>query len=259
MKIDKVIFSCDGSYFLFWEHVSEIVKKVLGMEPVLFFITEKEESDFYRDEFGIVKKVKMLDFVSPSLLSQNYRFYGTKYFQDEVCLISDIDMILFNKSWLETHLNNIPDNDLVILNSDAYTYGESNSPLRYPACYTVAKGNVFNKIINTDRSIEDFMQEIVSLNAGWDSDEIYFTDKVINGNHGVHHHPIKRGYSSFYYAPGRMEKYMFTDEESTRVGKLSLQGKINYDTFIDCHCWKYNMDLVNKIKKELLEYYKPKN
>ena len=60
MKIDKVIFaSNDSSYLKFWKLNSEITLKKLGITPVLFHITD-EESDFYKDEFGLVKKVKQL-------------------------------------------------------------------------------------------------------------------------------------------------------------------------------------------------------
>ena len=40
MKIDKVIFAADDSYFLdFWPIQTKICKEVLGIEPVLFHIT----------------------------------------------------------------------------------------------------------------------------------------------------------------------------------------------------------------------------
>jgi hypothetical protein len=259
MKIDKVIFSCDDSYLMFWEHTSEVIKKVLNIEPVLFFINEEEETDFYQDKFGTIKKIKKVDFIDSSLLSQIYRFYGTKFFQNEVCMISDVDMFLFNKYWVNDHLNEKNEDDLVIMNSDAYDpkrIETLNHYPRYPACYSVGKGSTFNKILNTDRSIEDYTSEVSSLNAGWDSDEIYFTNKLIYGDHNVNYHLIKRGYSSYYYVPGRIEKYMFNPEESQQVGKLNLNGTINFDTFIDCHAWRWNMDLVKKIKSEILEFYK---
>jgi hypothetical protein len=259
MNVDKIIFSCDGSYFLFWEYVSEISKKILKVEPILFYINEEEETDFYPDKFGMIKKIKTLNFVNSTLLSQIYRFYGTRYFQDEVCLISDIDMFLFNKDWLSKNLKDVHEDDLVILNSDAYdsTRAEnSNKTIRYPACYSVGKGKTFDKIINTKRSIEEYAEEISSLNAGWDSDEIFFSKKLVEGSHNVKYHLVKRGYSSYYYAPGRLEKYMFTGEEELRIGKLNLNGTVNFDSFIDCHAWKWNMELVSKLKNEMLEYYK---
>ena len=57
MKIDKIIFSSDDSHYLdFWKINSEITLKKLGITPVLFHITD-EDSDFFEDEFGLVKKI----------------------------------------------------------------------------------------------------------------------------------------------------------------------------------------------------------
>ena len=49
MKIDKIIFASDDSHFLdFWEIQSKVCKEILGIQPVLFHITDSE-SDFYDD------------------------------------------------------------------------------------------------------------------------------------------------------------------------------------------------------------------
>ena len=58
MKIDKVIFGVDDNplYQNFWPIQSKIIKKLLNAQPVLFHITN-EDSDFYDDGNGIVKKI----------------------------------------------------------------------------------------------------------------------------------------------------------------------------------------------------------
>lgn len=263
MKIDKIIFSCDGAYYPFWEPISEVVSKVLKVKPVLFFINDHEETDFYESNYGLVKKIKTIDGISSALLGQIYRLYGTKFFQNEVCLISDIDMILFNNKWLENHLTPIINEDsLVLLNSDAYDSSRPeclNSKTRFPMCYLVGKGKIFNKIVNLDRSFEDFAKEIHSINAGFDSDEIFFSSKFIEHKDEIEYHLIKRGYSSTYFAPGRIEKHMFynTDikDQITLMYKLNIMGKINYDSFIDCHIPRGYSSILEKIKNEILEYY----
>lgn len=265
MKVDKVIFSGDNAYYYLWEPISEVISKVLKIKPVLFFVTENEETDFYEDKFGIVKKIKNPTGFNSGFMGQIYRMYGTKYFQDEVCLISDLDMLLFNRKWLESSLENVDNDHLAILNSDAYDTNRAEcvgNRVRYPMCYLVGKGKLFNKILNTDRTIEEFAGEIFDTKAGWDSDEIYFTDKLLKTDHGVPYDLIKRGYSSYYYAPGRIEKYMFDDYTNRDcpggiIYKLNLAGTVNYDSFIDCHFWRFdNKNLVEKIRKELLELYK---
>lgn len=264
MNIDKIIFSGDGSYYIFWEHVSEIMTKVLKIQPVLFFITEQEETDFYEDKYGLVKKVKMPLGYGSGSIAQIYRLYGTKFFPNEVCLISDLDMILFNRKWLLEKVQNFKKDELVILNSDAYDSKRTEcfgNVTRYPMCYLVGTGDVFNKIINTNRSIEDFAKEVFDTNCGWDSDEVFFTNKLLSESHGVKYNLVPRGYSSLYYAPGRIEKYMFGNpmgqaSPDWEMHKLNLRGTINYDSFIDCHVWKYGLSILEKIKTELIEYYK---
>lgn len=264
MKVDKILYSCDGSYYPFWKYVSEITTKILKITPVLFFINNNEETDFYEDEFGVVKKIKTKDLNNTGFLGQICRLYGTKFFKNEVCLISDLDMILFNKNWLENILKDIDENEFVLLNSDAY---ESNRmeckgmEVRYPICYYVGKGELFDKILNTDRTFEDFSEDIKNTKRGWDNDEVFFTQKLLHTEHGVKYHPIKRGYSSLYYAPGRIEKYMFEEanyrgEVVNRMYKLNLNGTINYDTFIDCHISRSGLPLLEKIKNDLINFYK---
>ena len=58
MKITKAIFGVDDSYFLeFWPIQAKICKELLGVEPILFYICN-EDSDFYHDGNGMVKKIK---------------------------------------------------------------------------------------------------------------------------------------------------------------------------------------------------------
>ena len=95
MKIDKIIFSSDDSHYLdFWKINSEITLKKLGITPVLFHITD-EDSDFFEDEFGLVKKIKRLTNHSDKVQSQIVRMYATKYFPNEICLTNDIDIFLY--------------------------------------------------------------------------------------------------------------------------------------------------------------------
>lgn len=250
MKVDKMIFSCDEPYYLFWKYNSEIVKKTLGITPVLFRITENEETDFYEDQFGLVKKIKVCEYGS-KFQSQIYRMYATKYFQDEVCLIGDIDMFLFNKKWLEYNLSNIDNNDIALLNADAY----EEKPPRYPMCYIAGKGSSFNKIINTDRSFEEYSKELFQRKeTKWDTDEKYFSEKLHQNHHQVKYHIIKRGYSASYFAPGRIEKYMFEEISNKYIFKLNLREKVDYSPFIDCHVWRLaNINLIEKVTKEIIE------
>ena len=254
MKVTKVIFSSDDSHYLdFWKMNSEITLKILGITPVLFHITD-EDSDFFKDEFGLVKKIKRLPNHSDNVQSQIVRMYGTKYFPDEVCLTNDIDMFLFNKPYLYDNLKNIDDDDMVILNSDAYDsnrpecVNEYAGPDRYPICYISAKGNIFNKLLNTDVSFQDYVDRVESVGLKGHNDEIYF-GRMVNNQNDIKVHKIKRGYCSYFYAPQRIEKYMFNLNEQ-QAFKVNINGHIDMSYFIDCHCkspYSENKYLIDKI------------
>ena len=99
MKIDKIIVSCDDSHYqYFWPVVAKVCKKVLNVTPVLFRVGDKD-SEFFYDGNGLVKYVKKIDGIPTSTQGQILRLYGTKFFPDEVCLLSDIDMMLINKEY----------------------------------------------------------------------------------------------------------------------------------------------------------------
>ena len=236
MNIDKIIFSVDDNpkYQGLWEINSQICKEHLGITPVLFYITD-EESDFYNDKWGIVKKIKALPNISNGFQSQIFRMFGTKYFQQETCLISDIDMLLFNKNYINSPLKNYDSNDLVIYCSDGYDvnreefsgiYGEN----RYPICYNLGTGEVFNKILNTNRSFEEYCMDII--NSGYplhDSDELYFGNKVNNFNHGVNIVKLRRGYLTYFKCPNRIDRI---DDDIFNVYDKEL---LKNDGYIDCH------------------------
>jgi hypothetical protein len=231
-NVDKIIFSSnnDPNYLEFWKVNSLLCSKKLKITPVLFYICDND-SDFYWDEFGLIKKVKNVSGNS-GFEAQIFRMYGTKYFMSDTCITSDIDMLLFNKDYITNDL--FDKNSISILNSDAY---DSERPEcaeiydRYPICYIVATGEMFNQLLNTDVSFIEYYNRLLILDKGWDTDEIYFGTLVNRTNIKVN--KIKRGYSSYYYTPNRIEKYHFSESD---IFKLNINGYINIDQFIDCHC-----------------------
>ena len=259
MKVNKIIFSSDDSHYLdFWKINSEITFKKLGITPVLFHITD-EDSDFFEDEFGLVKKIKRLTNHSDKVQSQIVRMYATKYFPNEICLTNDIDMFLFNKDYLVNNLENISDDDMVILNSDAYDSNrpecryEYAGPDRYPICYIASKGTTFNKILNTDVSFQEYADRVESVGIEGHNDEIYF-GRMVNNQDNIKVHKVKRGYCSNFYVPQRIEKFMFNLNEKLTF-RIDVTGYVDMSYFIDCHCkspYSENKILIDKLKDQIL-------
>lgn len=263
MILNKIIFSVDQNpdYDGFWKINSEICKKHLGIEPVLFRITD-EESDFYRDEFGLVKDIKKVPNIDTGLQSQIFRIYGTKYFMNEVCMIGDIDLLIFDKQYIKNILEPIDENELAILCSDGYDSKRSEciglfsgDGFRYPMAYITGKGITFSKIINNNVSFYEFATEVNSLGFGFNSDEIYFAS-CLRRNLDVKIRKLERGYSSNFYCPRRIEKNHFIKYDD--FYSINPYDYLNIKSFIDCHCPKPFQNfktVIEKIKEELFFQY----
>lgn len=219
MKIDKIIFAVDDNHVYggFWKFISKWTKERLGVTPVLFHITE-EESDFYEDKYGLVKKLKSLPNFTTSIQCRMVRMWGTRFFMDEFCMTSDIDMMMIDKNYFTKGLENYDDEDLVIYESDAYDpsrpecvdmYGCD----RYPICYNLAKGSVYNRILETNRSFNEYLTEASSHGFLIDHcDELYYGLRVNNFAHGVNVIKLRRGFKTHFYCPHRFERPVYLSE-----------------------------------------------
>ncbi len=230
MKIDKVIFTADDSHFLdFWPLQAKICKEILNIEPVLFHITE-EESDFYNDGNGLVKKVLASTYVqNKGAQAACSRMYFTKYFQNEVCLISDIDLITIDKSYINSQIKNFNEDSLVIFNADGYDLNRPEAinyinqhyfPEKlqlYPYHFNAAKGKIFDKLLGTNCSLDEWLQKHADLSKKfedkmfWGVDEFYFS-KCIKNNIDIKIHKLNRNFTSPWKVPYRIERHELSKE-----------------------------------------------
>jgi hypothetical protein len=284
MKIDKAIFGVDNSYFLeFWPIQAKLVKEILGAEPILFYICD-EESDFYDDGNGLVKKIKKVDEVTTGLLACIARMYGTKYFPEEVCLTCDLDMLMISREYFQDQIKNLNENSLVIYSSDAYDLNRPEAKslfetepfpftqemYNYP--YNAAKGKIFDQILDTNCSFEEFVRRHSNYKPGykymWMIDEFYFADCVNNKPHNIEVHKLKRGYTTPWIANNRIERHNFPVELEWE-GERQNQEKFGiYDTiklkegyYYDVNCCrpysKYK-DAIDDVIEIVLERYNSK-
>lgn len=250
MKIDKVIFSIDDNpkYDGLWEIVSEVCYKKLNITPILFHITD-EDSDFFEDKYGIVKKIKKIESFPTGFQCQIYRMFGTKYFLEEFCLTSDIDMLMLNKQYFFNVLDQTHTDDIIIYSADAY---DSNRPecvgiysgSRYPICYVLGKGKTFSKLLETNCDFSEYCEKVLKMGyPTHDSDELYFGHCVDNKNHGINIHKLKRGFSTKFVCEKRNER--LNDDCFNVYDKIKLKN----DEYIDFHLARP----YKKYKKEIHE------
>lgn len=246
-KIEKIIFASDSKpeYLDFWEINSKLCSKKLRTTPVLFHICD-EETDFYWDEYGLVKKVKTISGDNTGFESQIYRMYGTKFFMDEICLTNDIDMLILNKEVISNEL--IDKESITILGADAYDSKRPEcvdkfaGPDRYPICYIAATGESFNKVLSTNVSFEEYYERLLSLGLGFDTDEIYFGRMVNQSTIKVN--KVDRGYCSEFFIQNRIERHHFYE---SGTHKLNLNGYVSVRNFMDCHSARPYSEYKNQI------------
>ncbi|MDR3646001.1 MAG: hypothetical protein P4L22_00485 [Candidatus Babeliales bacterium] len=170
LKIDRVILSTDANpdYIQFWPIVSKVWQDYIGIKPTLALIADK--SVYIDESIGDVIRFEPIPGVKTSLHAQVIRFLLPAYFEDEVCIISDIDMIPLNKNYFFDSVRNVQDDCFVTYRN--YFYPDTTTI--YPMCYNAAKGKVFKEIfkISNINDITSIVQNWSALNLGWSTDEI---------------------------------------------------------------------------------------
>jgi hypothetical protein len=156
------IFSSDSNpdYSEFFPLVSEMWE-TLGFEP------------FYA-QIG-TEQFPLISGVESSLQSQIVRLYAAKLFPDRIVLTTDIDMLPFDQNYYWSKLPK-SDDQIVIYSSDAH------EGKRYPMCYLSAYGKVLSSIVleNENETWEEFVLRLNSLGLGWNTDELYITERIDN-------------------------------------------------------------------------------
>ena len=185
--------SCDDNpfYYQFWNDVSHIWKNVFNFDPILFYVSN-EDNKLLSQENGTIIRVPKIDNIPVYLQAQTARIYFTKMFKNDVCLLSDIDIIPISKTFfnIENILKNIKNEEFFHLNPTKREFGQ------FPMCYYVAEGNTYEKMFK-NHTWEEFLNKIISYNfnvnrlgftlpthlAGkdlWFSDELFLYSEINN-------------------------------------------------------------------------------
>ena len=127
MEIKYAIVSSDENplYYDFWTIVRDLWSNHIGIKPVFLFITNKDEVIDHGEY--IVHKVKSIEGVDTGLQSQIIRMYSTKFYPNDVCITSDIDMLPLGKSYFKSICGDYNDDTLKILDDMGIRIGFRSS------------------------------------------------------------------------------------------------------------------------------------
>lgn len=246
MELNRVILSTNNNpdYIEFWPVVAPLWQK-MGIRPTLALIGDENcEVD---TSLGDVIRFNPLPNVSQAMQAQTARLLIPALFPDDVCIISDIDMIPISYSYFHEGAAKCPENAFLIYRDKAYSPNDK----KYPMCYFAAKGSLFQSIfgVSTAEEIDPKIIEWSKLGYGWGTDETILYSyvnywekiggKVKRLGHGV--------------GP-RLDRSAWTNDFSN----------INFGTYIDCHCprpYSLYKDSIDQVVKNvnLLLYRRKKN
>lgn len=233
-QITRVILASDTnpSYIQFWPLVATAWKKIVGIQPTLFFIAPE---DYPIDSsVGDVIRINPVPGVSTSLQAQVIRLLGGAYFEDEICLISDIDMVPLSKSYFLKSVEEASEDSFIV-------YRNGHDPDRFPMCYNAAKGSVYKEVFRLS-STDEIPKKIIEWEKrgfGWNTDEFILTEYV-----KAWHQVTKRAVFLNHPVSRRIDRLVWMDRGEWGYDK----NKLRSEEYIDAHLLRP----LNKYVKENL-------
>ena len=161
MNINKVILSSTDDEFLdFYPVVSKAWRKI-GIEPVLFLINPKIETE----DSSVISVDFSSEQIDSVFVSQNIRLLGTCLFPDDILILSDIDMMPLSKEYFHTNIKKYSDDTFINMRKNVT---KNNM---YPICYSVAQGNTWIEVFQAD-SLSSIRKKLT---------EWYLNEYIVNG------------------------------------------------------------------------------
>jgi hypothetical protein len=163
---DRIIVSCDDSHFKdFWPTVAKSWNKYFpGKKVTLAFVTNRNEDDELISkmrQFGEVYLFKVVDGIPTPNLAKMARHILAGKFNNEVCMIEDIDTIPLQTSFINNILSKRSIGELLVVGSEVYN-GCGTDQGKFPISNITSESHIFKKIINPDNlSDEDLFKSWV--------------------------------------------------------------------------------------------------
>ena len=157
MNVSKIILSSDENitYYQFWPLAANAWKKVFGVEPILYFVTDKSDDHPLIIELkrhGLVILVKPFSDdrinIPIAIQAKVVRMAHACTFGNETVMIGDIDNIPINPARFIRCLGKIPNPESKIVSFGANAYSRTADDGKWPMNYSVAKSETWKKVVN---------------------------------------------------------------------------------------------------------------
>lgn len=236
-ELKRVILATNNNpdYIQFWPIVAPLWQ-AMGIRPTLALIADEDCP--IDTSLGDVIRFAPIPHVAESTQAQTIRLLLPALFPEDVCIISDIDMLPLSKPYFIEGARHCPDDAFLVYRDCAHGCGYPH----YPMCYNAAKGKIFGSIFGIS-SHEDIIKTITAwadYGLGWNTDELllyYFLTQweqaggsVARLGHGV--------------GP-RIDRLWWPEDPKT----------LDITRYIDCHCprpYEDYADTINQIAEATL-------
>lgn len=224
--IDYVIISSDDNptYKDFYEVVS---KKWLELGFKTYYINITDKDEIIENKYGIIHKIKKLDFVSESFQSQVVRLYSSNLINDKNILISDIDMLPLNGKYFSDFAEKLNKNNVLLYSGQPY----ETVPF-YPMCYVLSNSNFLRSILEIENyNFHDFCKILVEKYGDvWNCDENFLYDKIQNNLEKTiiseRDYGTRIDRTHFFYSEERLSEGLYVDSHLPKPYQL-FENEIN--------------------------------
>lgn len=234
LTLTRVILATDANenYIQFWPVVAKAWQEIVGIRPTLALIAS---NDINVDEsLGDVIRFAPIKNVPTALYAQCIRLLLPAIFPDDVCIISDMDMIPLQKNYFTDPIKDIPHDHIAVYRSKTLLRYK-----QYPMCYVAAKGCLFADIfnINDKNQIPEIIQQwSKTFSSAWDTDQKLLYEHITRWNKFATHCtlldvPVKRiDRAHWGYNQQLLNANMYTDCHCPRPYN---KYKISIDTILE--------------------------
>lgn len=142
MKLDRVIFASDlnANYIQFWPLTARVWAHLTGARPTLFLVAPPGTPIEKPPGSDVIEVVPPPD-LETCFVAQTLRLLAPALFPKEVCIVSDIDMLVLRSDYVDRYIRNAPQDHLVIMNRYPEDIG------RRSMCYHIGLGSTFADVL----------------------------------------------------------------------------------------------------------------
>jgi hypothetical protein len=154
IMFDRVIVSCDDSHFKeFWPIVSKAWGKYFPDAKVsLAFVTDRNENDELVQKmrkYGDVHLFPVVEGIPTANLSKMARHILAGNFEEEICMLEDIDTIPLQTNFVIDRLSQREKGKILFIGKEVYN-GQGTDEGKFPISNITGESFLFKKIVNPD-------------------------------------------------------------------------------------------------------------